>query len=438
MLIEGGVGVYVVLVDDEQWIVTGLKKILENHYPGIRIQAFTDPREAAAHMLDETPDLLITDIRMPQLSGMELLAQMREAGLKYYAVLTGMNDVQLLQESIRIQVSDYLIKPVNKAELFALVDRVAAQLQADRERTQVRLKDHLRLCAQYGVQAADVSLMQGYRAMLLTVAAAELTGKAAEAFSFQVRLSHNGLELMLYLSEQDAEQIVETLRDVKIENALLTGFHPEQLQQQLADFDAGQKDDLSELARQFMQSEDAAAVVRQLWALLRQSECAPLALARFCRLIKRWLQLWTACYEAEGCLSGKLQPTDLMAMLQALPPLPSPHSPDVVAVLAWIEQHYKEEITLSEAAASVYLQANYFTTLFKKEMGIGFIQYLNQYRVEEACRLILLDSNMSFTQISQETGFASQRHFFATFKKYTGHPPGVFRQMLEDAGFTGN
>lgn len=429
---------YVVLVDDEQWIVTGLKKILENRYPAITIQTFTDPREAAAHMGENPPDLLITDIRMPHMSGMELLAQMREAGLKYYAVLTGMNDVHLLQESIRIQVSDYLIKPVNKTELFALVDRVLAQLQADRERTQVRLKDHLRLCAQYGVQAADVSLMQGYRTMLLTAASAETPAGVGECFSFQVRLSYDGLELMLYLSEQTAEQIAEKCNDVKLENALLTTFHPEQLQQQLADFDAGQKDDLSQLARRFTQGAEVAEVVQQLWTLLRQAECAPLALARFCRLTKRWIQLWNACYEAEGCVSGKLQPGALADMLQALPLLPSPHSHDVVAVLAWIEQHYKEEITLSEAAASVYLQANYFTTLFKKEMGIGFIQYLNQYRVEEACRLILLDNNMSFTQIAQETGFVSQRHFFATFKKYTGYPPGVFRQMLEDVGFTGN
>lgn len=429
---------YVVLVDDEQWIVSGLKKILENRYPGFAIQTFTDPRQAAVHMQENIPDLLITDIRMPQLSGMELLAQMREAGLKYYAVLTGMNDVHLLQESIRIQVSDYLIKPVNKTELFALVDRVAAQLQADRERTQVHLKDHLRLCAQYGVQAADVSLMRGYRTMLLTIASAELPDKVTEAFSFQVRLSHDGLDLMLYLSEQDVEQIAEKQKDLKIENALLTAFHPERLQQQLADFDAGQKDDLSQLARRFMQGADVAEDVQQLWTRLRQGECAPLALARFCRLTRRWIQLWTACYEAEGCISGRKQPQELLDMLQALPMLPSPHSHDVVAVLAWIEQHYKEEITLSEAAASVYLQANYFTTLFKKEMGIGFIQYLNQYRVEEACRLILSNNNMSFTQIAQETGFISQRHFFATFKKYTGHPPGVFRQMLEDAGFTGN
>lgn len=429
---------YVVLVDDEQWIVTGLNKILEKHYPDMRIQCFTDPLQAEKHMLAELPDLLITDIRMPNLTGMELISRMREAGLKYYAVLTGINDIHLLQESIRIQVSDYLIKPVSKPELFAMVDRVIEQMQADQNRQRVRLKDHLRLCAQYGVQAADVSLMKGYRSMLLTLAQTELSPAAAEPFSFRVKLHHFGQELMLYLSEDTRERLSGRLKEFRLDNVFCAAFNPEQLQQQLAEFDAGQQDEITRLARRFMQNEEDTEVIPRLWTALQESKCAPLALARFCHLTKRWIHLWTACYEAEACVSGKKQPPSLGEALRALPMLPAPHSADVVTVLAWIEKHYREEITLSQAAASVFLQANYFTTLFKKEMGVGFIQYLNQYRVEEACRLILQNGDVSFAQIAQDTGFVSQRHFFATFKKYTGYPPGVFRQMLEDAGFTGN
>ena len=119
---------HVVIVDDEQWIVAGLNKILTRQYPDMRVSAFTDPLAAEMFMNTCLPDLLITDIRMPQLSGLELIARMRDAGLRHYAVLTGLNDVHLLQESIRIQVTDYLIKPVSKAELFALIDRVTQSL----------------------------------------------------------------------------------------------------------------------------------------------------------------------------------------------------------------------------------------------------------------------------------------------------------------------
>ena len=144
--------------------------------------------------------------------------------------------------------------------------------------------------------------------------------------------------------------------------------------------------------------------------------------------------LWDACSLAERAVRGLLSIQELTALVQSLAPLPVPRSGDVAKVLSWIEQHYREEITLAQAAASVYLQANYFTTLFRRETGVGFVQYLNQYRVEEACRMILHASDTSFAQIAQDTGFPSQRHFFATFKKYTGQTPGAFRQQLEEAG----
>lgn len=429
---------YVVLVDDEQWIVAGLKKILEKRYPDMAIRCFTDPLEAMQSMKGDLPDLLITDIRMPQLSGMELIAQMREAGLRYYAVLTGLNDIQLLQESIRIQVSDYLIKPVNKAELFALIERVTEQMEAHKRQQEAYLTDQLRLCAQYGAQAVDVSLLKGYRSMMLLIAECEIPQEIAEVVAFRVKLNHFGQEYILYLFEHDAQAIAGKAAACGVERAFIADFVPERLSEQLSAFDTDQDDELVLLSRRFAAGEMSEENLQRLQELVREGRSAPLTLVRFCRLAGRMLPLWEACYEAVNVVGGTKTPEALGLTLETAPVLPAPRSADVLTVLAWIEQHYQEEITLSQAAASVYLQANYFTTLFKKEMGIGFIQYLNQYRVEAACRMILSAGDVSFARIAQEAGFASQRHFFATFKKYTGQTPGAFRQILEDAGFIGN
>ena len=425
---------YVVLVDDEQWIVAGLKKILEKYDPQMTVRCFTDPVKAMQFMKEDLPELLITDIRMPQMSGMELIAQMREAGLRYYAVLTGLNDVHLLQESIRIQVSDYLIKPVNKTELFALVERVKAQLAERKRQTEAYLTDQLRLCAQYGAQAVDASLLQGYRAMLLSKDG-EIPGDIAGDAAFCVKLNHFGQEYSLYLFEQDADSVAGKVAACGLERAFVAAFDPGKLNEQLSAFDNGQDDDLGALARRFAAGEMSGEDLHHLQELVREGKNVPLILVRFCRLAGRMLPLWEACDRAAAVLAGQKTPEELGLTLEKVPVLPAPRSKDVLTVLAWIEQHYQEEITLSQAAASVYLQANYFTTLFKKEMGIGFIQYLNQYRVEAACRMILSAGDASFGQIAQATGFASQRHFFATFKKYTGQTPGAFRQMVEDAGF---
>lgn len=425
---------YVVLVDDEQWIVAGLKKILEKNYPDMMVRCFTDPLVAIQSMREELPDLLITDIRMPQLSGMELIAQMREAGLRYYAVLTGLNDIHLLQESIRIPVSDYLIKPVNKAELFSLIERVTKQIDEQKRQQEAYLTDQLRLCAQYGAQAVDASLLKGYRSMMLAIAECVIPQEISKEIAFRVLLNHLGQEYFLYLFEHDAKTIAAKAAAYGMSRAFVSDFVPERLNEQLSAFDTDQDDELRCLSRQFA----AGAMSEDDLQRLRESKDAPLLLNKFCKLADRMLPLWKACCEAAMVTAGGVTADAFRQMLESAPRLPAPKSADVLTVLAWIEQHYQEEITLSQAAALVYLQANYFTTLFKKEMWIGFVQYLNQFRIEAACRMILADGEVSFAQIAQDSGFTSTRHFFATFKKYTGQTPGAFRQMMEDAGFTGN
>lgn len=127
----GAANMKIVLVDDEQLIVDGLKKIISRQFPNIETAAFTDPFKALDALKNNPADLLITDIRMPEMTGLQLIRQVREAGVRYCSILTGLNDVPLLQESIRMQVCDYLIKPVNKEELYSLIRRVRDQVARD-------------------------------------------------------------------------------------------------------------------------------------------------------------------------------------------------------------------------------------------------------------------------------------------------------------------
>ena len=132
----------IVIVDDEQFIVDGLIKIISRQYPGDSLHGFTDPQEALCALEKSLPDLMITDIRMPGMSGLELISALKEQGMKHYAILTGLNDVPILQESIRLRVEDYLIKPVSKPELFSLIDRIRAEISTETEKEQSSLSDH--------------------------------------------------------------------------------------------------------------------------------------------------------------------------------------------------------------------------------------------------------------------------------------------------------
>ncbi len=92
----------------------------------------------------------------------------------------------------------------------------------------------------------------------------------------------------------------------------------------------------------------------------------------------------------------------------------------------FISQHYTETLTLDQVAGHVHLNPAYFSTMFKKEVGLSFKEYLNHVRIEESKRL-LTNSNFSIIDIAIAVGFEDQSYFSKVFKKYTGMTPKQFR-----------
>ena len=430
----------VVLVDDEQWIVAGLARILGKQYPGIQLRSFTNPQEALVDIGKDMPDLLITDIRMPQMSGLELIERVRALGLRFYAVLTGLDDFKLIKQSMWLQVSDYLIKPLNKAELFRLVDHVQDQLMQYNQRARVELPGILRLCASYGTvhEALDTLALDYHTALLVCFSnrQASLPQALQEHFNIQVELWSLDQSCWLYLSsESDPADMEPMLRaDEQIISFSLDTFNPATLHEQFERvMNAGEGKECNAVAS-FCSSppRDEEAADCLLKQMARETHPS-LTLDAFCDAVGLQLRFWEAAELAQDCLSNKTDAKALAKRLRSLPTVSTPHSADVLMTIQWVSEHYTETITLAQAAANVFLQANYFTTLFRKEMKASFIQYVNELRVDKACRYILMNPNTSFEDVALQNGFASMRHFFSTFKKYTDRTPGEYRRLVLQA-----
>lgn len=91
-----------------------------------------------------------------------------------------------------------------------------------------------------------------------------------------------------------------------------------------------------------------------------------------------------------------------------------------------ITKNYAANITLDYVANEVHLNPAYFSTLFKKEVGYSFKEYLNMIRIEESKRL-LTNSSYSIVDIAIAVGFEDQSYFSKVFKKYTGITPKQYR-----------
>lgn len=96
--------------------------------------------------------------------------------------------------------------------------------------------------------------------------------------------------------------------------------------------------------------------------------------------------------------------------------------------IIYINTHVYEQMTLSDVSNEIALSPTYFSRLFKSEMNMTFIEYLNRIRVEESKRY-LVDNSYSISDIAIRLGFTDQSYFSKVFKKYEGITPGRYRKM---------
>ncbi|XEC95530.1 helix-turn-helix domain-containing protein [Paenibacillus tarimensis] len=97
-------------------------------------------------------------------------------------------------------------------------------------------------------------------------------------------------------------------------------------------------------------------------------------------------------------------------------------------VLAYIQKHYKEDLTLEMFAARYNMSLGYFSRTFKEVVGEKYIEYLTRHRLNVAKRL-LMETDKKIEDISEEVGYLGRNSFINIFKKYEGVTPGKYRLM---------
>ena len=96
-------------------------------------------------------------------------------------------------------------------------------------------------------------------------------------------------------------------------------------------------------------------------------------------------------------------------------------------ILKYIENNYMDKITIADVAGEVGLSQSHFMKYFKNTMGTSFIDYLNEYRLTMASRL-LLSSDSSILDVAAEVGFDNLSYFNRTFKRRFGQTPSAYRK----------
>ena len=102
----------------------------------------------------------------------------------------------------------------------------------------------------------------------------------------------------------------------------------------------------------------------------------------------------------------------------------------IKTALTFISENYYNKIYISDLASQVNLNEQYFCRLFKKAIGHSPIEYLNEYRIRQAKRL-LEKTDLQVTEVCLECGFNNMGNFLQEFRKYTGTTPLQYRKHIE-------
>ncbi|GFZ75573.1 hypothetical protein GCM10008018_20480 [Paenibacillus marchantiophytorum] len=239
----------VIFADDEPFALEGIRLMVEWEELGFEIVEMCENGEEALACIEAyKPDLVVTDIRMPVIDGLELIDRVQKAGSDpVFIILSGYNDFEYARSALRYGVKHYLLKPALDREWEAVIELVIGELQ-HREQQRVRhdlVSDRLvpTLLAQMlrgEISAADGNVGeildplaqgdQGWRYIhveWLGSPAQELDARyflSRKAYAIDLFGSQDGLVMESFSGiEEWAQQVYEDLREQGIECCLSIG-----------------------------------------------------------------------------------------------------------------------------------------------------------------------------------------------------------------------
>ncbi|MEN1987755.1 helix-turn-helix domain-containing protein [Paenibacillus hubeiensis] len=124
----------VLLVDDEPWVLEGLRTMVNWDKYGFRICGEAENGNAAWSMIEGLqPDLVFTDIHMPSVSGLELIDRSMHGLAKppRFVILSGYDNFEYAKTALEQRVEDYLLKPIDEAEIETVLEQMSRKIQEE-------------------------------------------------------------------------------------------------------------------------------------------------------------------------------------------------------------------------------------------------------------------------------------------------------------------
>ncbi|HAF25787.1 MAG TPA: hypothetical protein DCG85_00585 [Lachnospiraceae bacterium] len=370
----------VLIVDDEPFITQGLSLLIDWEKEGFEIAACLENGKEALQFLEKNEvDLILTDIRMPECSGLELMEKVREQKLSdaYFIIMSGYDDFGYAQKALRMGCLDYLLKPVDGAELIEILKKIRS---TEKEKVQERRR--------------QAELEQAYRGrnMISRLIGTYDSGNAQKIICNEVLDKLVGAIEVNDAGEID-KLVHEFYKEVKEKDIPeeSVNFNISYLLFQLIRIASEQDDEVNheEIMNFISESSLEEGLVKG------KSD----HMVRFCLDYAEYI--------------SQLRKRSAHSVLRD--------------VEKEIQNHYAENISLREMSQKFFINNAYLGQMFKKKYGVSFKDYLTDYRIKMAAKM-LVNTDKKIISIAEEVGYKDSDYFVQKFIERMGCTPSKYRR----------
>lgn len=463
----------VLIAEDEKLIRLGLKTMVQRAPVSVgEILEARDGEEALAILKSRAVDLLITDIRMPRMDGIELVSHSQTLERPpMVIVVSGYDDFNYAVSMMRNGVSEYILKPVERQQFYDILSKMETrfllQKQAEEEKYEKYLHT-LRYLAleQESDSAAYEKAVEAVREpffrepFLGILTAAEAEGFPEETIRVPV---HKRLCLYLLPDREKDKAVLPEISGISQSRSGLEavrGCYLEALDAWKRSFftekpvtagHGGEKPRPVGLSGdqllQLMSLQREKEVMRLLHAWARtvaegraEAESYALLCREFVESLQknygnlilsedrcsRFLKLWDFD-RISGYLNGLDEWLAELCTRIAQEFADYQNRQKIREAVCYIQEHFREPLNMAVVSNQVSMNYSLFSLLFKQYTGKNFVNYLQNLRVNEACRL-LEETDWRVNEIGRRSGFTDDKHFLKTFKAAAGMSPTDYRK----------
>lgn len=422
----------VMIVDDEPMALSAIAHFLQTRFPSFEIVGqYRNGAQAYDAFLSCPAEIVITDIRMPVVDGLELIRKLKQQSFFFVPIIiSGYSDFAYAKTAMNLGVIHYLLKPLDFTELQQCLESALFKLHQNQ------------------MLHSEFSTLQEEQELFF---ADLITGQIKDTGELKERFAHlnfpfspeegSGIYLRISLSRADSlyhyEQ--ETLGTV-VENLVRMIYRPVWVSTL---FRSRNHFDLL-LVRPQTDPKEAASILCEQANALMQIVLQVQLLTVFETLFQLPARNISAS-ETNDSLSDPVMSETLpvTGTTQSASPgrqapgslseAPAPDNPNpsidsIRLAIAYIREHFGEDLTREDIAARVYMSSAHFGRLFKQETGVSFLDYLTDIRMRNA--LLLLNTNMKVQDIGKMVGYPSKNRFFINFRNYTSYTPTEYRRNV--------